>query len=220
MSAKKCLAALTTAFLLISSPAAFAVVVLQPFGVSVDPLMGSIGGHPASAMIGQTGLTGGSHYVSGVTEYNEYVDPTSGPKPIHTAAEADGNSWRNDLALTGFVEFDLGGTFVLTNVALWSGAGDTRFGSLKEFDVLVDMTPAGSFVAANQFNPVEVQNFVLDGPFEGSSVRFNVVSNYGDGVSIAEVAFGVTPVTIGEPFTVALLGIGLLGFGIRKRPPT
>jgi hypothetical protein len=196
------------------------VVVLQPIGVSVDPLMGSVGGYPASAMIGQTGLTGDSHYVSGVTEYNEYVDPTSGPKPIHTAAVASGNSWRNDpnLALTGFIDFDLGGTFMLTNVALWSGAGDTRFGSLKGFEVLVDMNSAGFFEAANQFNPVEVQNFELNGPFEGSSVRFNVLSNYGDGVSIAEVAFGVTPVTIGEPFTVALLGIGLLGFGIRNRP--
>ena len=223
MSPKKYLAAFTTACLLISSPAALAVVVLQAAGVLVDMSMGSASGYPPSAMIDQTGLTGADRYVSGVTEYDSYVDPPSGPKPIHAAAISSGNSWRNDRngALTGFIDYDLGGDFLVSNVALWSGSGNSDFGSLQGFDVWVDAVPAGTFVADNQFNPLEVQNFELNMPLVGTHVRFGVTSNYGAGVSIAEVAFGVspvTPVTIGEPFTVALLGIGLAGFGIRKRP--
>ena len=218
MSLKKSFAALTATCLCVLSQATLAVVVLQPVGVSVDPLMGTFGGYPASAMISQAGLTGGATYISGVTDYDAYI----ASKPNHTAAVAAGNSWRSDPNgnLTGFLEFDLGGVFTLTNVALWSGSAVPTFGSLKSFDVWVDKVFAGSFPVANQFNPLYAQSFKLLSAMKGSHVRFDLTSSYDPtAVSIAEVAFGVAGgVSVAEPFTVALLAFGLVGFGVRKRP--
>jgi hypothetical protein len=218
LSLKKALAAVMTASLCVLSPVALAVVVLQPFAVSVDPALGTSSGFPELSMINQAGLTGGATYMSGVTGYDAYI----ASNPNHNAAAA-GQIWVSDTnkGVTGYLDFDLGGTFTLTNIALWSGVTNNQgFGGLKSFDVSVDGVLAGSYPVDNQFNPLFAQSFKLPSAMAGSHVRFDLTESYStDAVSIAEVAFGVASmVSVSEPSTVALLAFGLVGFGLRNKP--
>ena len=205
MSLKKSLA--TFAAVLLLSPDALAVVVIQPAAVFTD--MGTTGGFFLGALADRSGLT--PMYESG-EDYQNYVDSM----PTHLLPLA-GNSWVSGEP-TGFIDFDLSEEFVLRNIAIWSSSAE-GFSSLNEFMVLIDVVSVLSpndVAAAN--DSTFVQSFDLKLAPATSLVQLQVLSNHGNGnlTAISEVAFGGTTSSIPEPTTAVLLSLSLVAFGFRK----
>jgi len=227
MSLKMTLAAFAAAVFFSSS--AFATKVLGPVSASSN-VAGS--GSPAwlISLDNGRGLAPspafGPAYVSGVTDYQPYI----AQNPVHAIpSTANGFSYTGAAAL---IDFDLGGLFSLTNLALWNGSENANgvIDGINEFTVLVDDNAAfsspenaGTFnatsVARNVLIPVE--SFDFSKAIDGSHVRLQVNSSHGRGFSLlSQVAFGGMIPTVAEPGTVALLLVGISGLGAWRRRPT
>jgi len=147
------------------------------------------------------------------------------------------NSWVSGVAITGNIDFNLGGSFLVDGFSFWNqnAGGPGVAGSTGIQNVVVLSSVDGSTftsiagapsifsqVTGSSILPPEIFSFT---PITASHIRFQVGSNYGDSeqTGFAEVAFSGSPAAsspVPEPSTFALLGIGavcLIGYGRRRK---
>jgi hypothetical protein len=159
----------------------------------------------------QSGLA--ANYVSGVTDFNSFVSSTN-----VTTNGNQNDSWfgvsNSANLIPGNVDFDLGATLDVTQVALWSFNGND-VNVWDNFTIFIDTDPgfgsavnAGSFVFVNNGNGVGQIFDVTD--VTGRYVRFRLTAANSSLVGMGEVLFGVGT-GIPEPTSAALLSIACFG---------
>jgi hypothetical protein len=210
---------LTFLFLLCACATALGQVTLSPTAV-VDSNFGEYNvDTPYVNMINQSGVD--TSFTSGVTDFNTYF-----ATPSLTWANANyQNNWQSQLSsstpLSGYLDFDLGGTYVLDQMAIWNISLENV--TVTVFDELTNPGQlVGSFTLTDHQSfpfsyPVDVLDF--GGDFTGRYVRLGVDSTYivpppNDFITYAIVGEVVLSATvIPEPGAMALLATGLLALG-------
>jgi hypothetical protein len=186
---------LILAGLLILAPAVEgATVILQAESVTTD--MGtepSIDGSGVFNLIDQSGLSVG--YTSGVDNFDAYLAGS----PEHNNSTS--TVWQSDSVQTGNVDFDLGGIFLVEEIAFWNipfnGSAVTQvqlFASNDPtFENAIDL---GVFMIPYEEGPSSLPAELLDiADTSAQFVRIEVQENFDDAPrsGFAEVAFGVVP---------------------------
>ena len=93
---------------------ATASVILSPTAVVGNTMGTGVNGGSTANIINQTGLSSG--FVSGVTDFSAYL----ATGPIHETND-EFNAWAGENGpVLGDLDFDLGSTFLLSSLALWS----------------------------------------------------------------------------------------------------
>ena len=202
------------------SGVAEAEIILQPVAASTN--MGEY--FPIINIINQSGLSNG--YTSLVTDFDSYI--ASNPTAFHGVGS---NVWGAPSGVrAGFIDLDLGGSYVIDKLALWNLVDDPS--AIQQFNLLVDdnsafSSPAnlGNFIASNSLGSrpdTEAQVFGLAAT-TASFARLEILNTWSPSsfsVAFNEAAFGVTAVNgpVPEPTTMLLVGSGLLGlWGARKK---
>lgn len=129
------------------------------------------------------------------------------------------NMWLSDNAFLGVdpyfgvLTFDFGNTITLTSLRLWNynypgDSGDAIQRGVQTFEVLylsgTDYLSLGSFnLAEGTGNPLPAQDFNLTAPVNTSSLRLNLLTNYGDRdyIGLSEVQFFSNPTSTNAPPT-------------------
>jgi hypothetical protein len=203
--------------LLLSAPAV-AGLVLAPVAV-VNNELGQLNSdnYPISHVYDQTGLSSG--YTGGVTDFATYIAgaPTHEYTVISTWLSSNGST-------TGDIDFDLGATYTMTQLALWD-----RFSSsdddINEFTVFASAdsnfttsTNVGTFNLGDPAGPLTarpVQLFDLSDSV-GRYLRLRIVSNQGSSTytGLGELALEVNAASTPEPASLMLCGLaGLVPAG-------
>jgi hypothetical protein len=203
-------------FLMLVSSIATASVILSPTAVVGNTMGTGVNGGSTTNIINQSGLSSG--FVSGVTNFSAYL----ATNPIHDTNNED-SAWagEND-TLLGDLDFDLGGIFFLSSLALWSQSNANGIDSLTVFSSL-DATFSsainlGTFSASIP-SPITVQTFVMSSTAQAQFIRLRVNSTHvgGNAVNIGEVAFEVSA-AVPIPAAAWLFCSGLLGLiGVARR---
>lgn len=206
---------LLAAFIGVVQQAARGDLILAAVAVSTD--MGEFSA--AANAINQSGLS--APYVSLMTDFDAYI--ASNPT-------ADFGAGANVWAATpgtrsGHFDFDLGGTYYLSSLALWTATGGD-ISSIREFDLLLDDNPAfssptvfGTFTASNNLGVApnaEAQVFTF-AQTSASFVRMQIHNTHDPSSFTAffnEAAFEAT--AIPEPSTLILVLLGCATMGLRK----
>jgi len=197
----------------------FGGVITSPISVIANEL-GQLGGSQSPGnLIDQSGLSSG--FVSGTTDFNSYI----GGGPTHSSNSSAGAWVSSFMALDGRIDFDLGSTQVIQQVALWNGtSGSTA--AIDEFVVFTSddstfttSTNVGTFNNAQNdgLDPFPVSVFDLT----DSTARFariQINSNHGSNVitGMGEIAFD-TVSAVPEPATFGLFSVGAVGLHYRRR---
>jgi hypothetical protein len=190
--------------------AAVAGVILDP--VSATTNMGEI--YPLVHTFDQSGLSPG--YVSGVTDFETYVATA-------THADTPGADWVSN-STTGSATWDLGGVFTIIDAAVWNFGTDEGVPSyaIKDIDLYasadgVTYSFLGDYALTNPSGaPNTLAQILSFGPVSAEFIRMDVLSTYGSDAALAEIAFNETSSAAPEPGSLALLGIGLLGFRLGR----
>jgi len=167
---------------------------------------------PLVHAINQTGLSAG--YVSGVTDFDTYV-------PATTHDSQPGTDW-TATSNTGAAVFDLGSLYRVNAAALWNfggTGGNISFGiddltlEYSIDNVLFNSIGAFSLTqgVTGVVTPADVLSF---GAIDARYIRMNVLTNFGNGSALGEIAFRQA---VPEPGTLAILGLGLVGLAATHR---
>jgi hypothetical protein len=198
-------------------------VILSPVAITASDL-GEFGASSLyTNMINQSGLTKG--FTSGVSSYNRYFD--FNPVPFQSLTFT--NNWQSlvdfTLPLTGFVDFDLGGTYLIDKLALWNM-------SLQNIRVQVASDPGGpwtevgSYVLPSHMNFLSVAADQLDlgGLHVADYMRIQVDSAHKFAPSdtftyaiVGEVALSAIPVPEPEHGLMLAAGVPMLALLYRAR---
>lgn len=207
---------------------AAALAIIVPVGVSADVVVNGVaiandfGDYNGTYDIGntfdQSGLS--QTYISGLTDFDSYVTSTT-----TVATGNDNDAWFgvSGAPLPGNLDFDLGSSQTVTQLAMWSYTSNDE-NALDGFEVYIDdnsafssATFAGSFNFINNLgpngSPRAAQVFDL-ADTEGQFVRIRLINQNTSFVGMGEFAFGASSVP--EPGSIALLGL-VLGGGMRIR---
>lgn len=164
---------------------------------------------PLTALIDQSGLD--HPFVSGKTEFDPYFAPLNS----NFSQNADKTKWMSqvafDLPLTGTLDFDLGGTYLLSKVAIYNV-------SVKQLSISVSQDSNGPWTKVGTYTMFNYQAFlslraeVLAFPSEVSAryVRFAIEDEFSAGagfrfgyVTLSEVAFRARAASVPPP-TIAI----------------
>lgn len=170
-------------------------------------------------IIDQSGLSAG--YTSGVTDFATYV----ATDPSHTSDSINTQWFSSNGTTIGNVDFDLGSSFTVSQIALWFRAhGARNTAAITNFTLLADdeatftgATNLGSFTNAS-FTDLSVQVYDF-ADIEAQFIRMEITGNNGNAgnTAHAEVAFD-TVSAVPVPAAVWLMGSALLGLlGLRKK---
>jgi hypothetical protein len=168
--------------------------------------------------VNQSGLS--SSYTSNVTDFDAYI----ASNPTHDSTNST-NFWlSSDGTVTGNVDFDLGGSYLIESFALWNFgegfasnvvgfnllASDTA--DFSSQTVLLSSQSANTNTGPNNATLPEVFTFA---PATASFVRLEITSNNGTtATSFGEAAFDVVP----EPSSsLLMIGSGLAWLLKRRR---
>jgi hypothetical protein len=190
----------------------FAAVILSPVAVAGSDL-GEYGAEtPYVNMINQSGIA--LEFTSGSTDFDEYFAVPG--EPFGNANYV--NNWQSpvsfDLPLSGYVDFDLGETYTVGKMAIWSlSLRDVHVELFEELNGT--RQSAGSWTLTNQLSfpfSYRVEVLPFTSPLPARYVRLNIESVYTFSPTddfgyaiVGEVAFSVEPPTA----TVPLLQIDL-----------
>jgi hypothetical protein len=166
--------------------------------------------------IDQTGLS--PTFISGVTDFNTYI----AGGPTHASPDAS-NAWSGSLAALPIdLDFGLGATYSIGDLALWtsfSGFSINRFTVFTANNAgFVGAVNVGSFDANDTLPPMAAQVFSL-APSVGSFLRLEILSNEGGpAVNLSEIGVEVSPnaAAVPEPASLLLLGTGLAAVARRR----
>ena len=203
-----------SSLLALSVPAALFTIV--PSAQAIVVIVGSTASSAATTATGaidhivdQTGLS--APYISGVTDFDSYVRPTT-----HDSVP-DGTTWTYN-GVNAVITFDLGTSYKLNALALWSLDSTNASSGVRDFDLYADIdadpsslgTLLGSFNASTFANPVQSQVFdftVTDTQY----IQMQVNSNGGATTTgLGEVAFRAVP---WETDVLSVIGTTLLFAG-------
>jgi hypothetical protein len=202
---------------------AYAGIILQPIGASGS--MNNLNvSYTKDALVNQVGLSAG--YVSLVDDFDSIAASLT-----HNGS-LTGAGWLSFANLddpTNSLDFDLGGSFAVEQMALWNYGESNSIGiqrNIIQFRLLADDNAAfsspddlGTFIANPEGRPTsavtaEVFSFTqimashirMDQILAGPGAKFYV--------GAGEVAFDVA--TVPEPSTLAILVLGLIGLASRR----
>ena len=175
-------------------------VTLSPVAIAGSDLEEFSPSTPFTNLINQSGIA--TPFVTGVTDFNAYFS-TPG-EPFGDANYR--NNWQSvadfDLPLTGYIDFDLGASYSVDQVALWSlSLRDIRIELLD--DLGGTPRPVGSFTLADKLSfsfsyRVEVHPLAPSAPARYVRLRIDSVHTYSPSdtfgyATLGEVAFSVEP---------------------------
>lgn len=209
---------------LVVSSSVNSATMLQP--VDVISSIGSTANFEIGKTIDQSGLFDSNGlpvtYVSGVTGFTSFVTSvTTADGSTTSVADGSNNGWFSQQAphaITGNIDFDLGGSFAIESFALWNDPQTSALQGIDSFKLWADdnggfTSPLllGSFNAILTSEPDNYGQIFNFSSIDASHVRLEIVSNHGslDFTGFSEMAFGVTVVPV--PAAVWLFGSGLLG---------
>jgi hypothetical protein len=211
--------AAASACVMVLAPTAEATLILDPTAVSTN--MGTFSGN-INNVINQNGQT--PHYTSGVTDFNSYTASATATPGNASDLWTSGNG-----AITGNVDFTLGGSYAIDAFAVWALIS-TNGDNIGNFTLLASNDPSftstttlGNFTptySAGSPIPATVVTFTLT---TASYVRMEITSNNaGPDAGFNEAAFGFEPSSVPEPASLLMAGIGIasvLGYRLRRRSP-
>jgi PEP-CTERM motif-containing protein len=164
--------------------------------------------------IDQTGLS--PTFISGVSDFDTYI----AGGPTHVSPDGS-NAWAGTVAALPIdLDFGLGGTYSIGDLALWTsyqGFSINRFTVFTANNAgFVGAVNVGSFDANDTLPPMAAQIFSL-APSVGSFLRLEILSDEGaPSVNLAEIGVEVSPAAVPEPASLLLLGTGLAAVARRR----
>ena len=212
--------------LLVSAEQAQAGVIVSPVTVVSNSLGEYSAAFDSPRMINQAGLS--SSFTSGVTDFSTYIASS----PVHATVESAGGTWLSSTGnRTGMIDFDLGSTLNINQVALWQGvagneAGVNAFRVFTSSDsAFTSATLVGSYNAAIGTDGPEIAQVFDVTDTSARYIRLQIDSNHGHGslTGLGEFAVDATTSSVNavpEPTSFAIFGLGAIvmaGMGWRRK---
>ena len=189
--------------------------------ISVTSSEGSLNlNFDVSNLINQSGLS--ASYTSGVTDFASFVASTTHLNPSTTGN--GGYASPSNSVTTMDIDFDFGSVVSLGRFALWNDQDNQAVGAFTLFSAtdasFATLTSLGSFNAVVATIPIGAQIFDQTDAtaqyFRMTATAFNPGTNL---LNFGEVAFesSAVPVSVPEPGTLSIFGLGLAGLGFMRR---
>lgn len=216
------MSALALAGAFIYATSASATVIISPIGSTQNTMGEFNSSFDVGNLFDQSGLSAG--FTSGVTDFNTYVAAT----PTHTQGFTVNLSWAGNIgSLTGIIDFDLGQSLLIEQLAIWQGATQSQLRGLNSITLFTSNTATFSTATnVGSFNVTQASVPPTAAPVEvfditdsvGQYVRLQINSNHGSSIFTqwGEIAFGAQA-TVPEPTTLTLFGLGLAGLVFARK---
>jgi hypothetical protein len=180
--------------------------------VSITTNMGNGFSGNIQNVINKSGLD--TLFVSGVTNFNTY-----NPSAVSIQNVAEAQWWSAANVTSGFIDFDLGFTYLIKSLALWN---DNFIFGVRDFRVFVSnqadfsaSTLVGSFTA--NYDQLLGQEFDSTDT-TARYVRFQVLNTYSYSANLNEVAFEVDAAqSVTEPGSLVFMFAGIFALLVGRR---